>query len=140
MKNFPVELLVMIFFAGILVKPISGQTIEVKENIADSSKYGETFSAPSAYEPLTKIIYLNKYDYNYKLTKMILHELGHHIWFYGGIDTTAILADLVGEYFTKAEVIEMFADQHWRYFFNDASPAFRNIFYEFYNRENKSKK
>ena len=135
-----VELLVMLFFATIILSTsIMAQTIGVKKNIVDTSKYGETFSAPSAYDPLTKTIYLNYYDYDYKTAKMILHEIGHHIWFYGGIDTTAILADLKGEYFSHAEILELFAEQHWRYFFNDASPAFHNIFYQFYNRDESKK-
>ena len=138
-KAIPVELPVILFFALIMLMPIKAQTIELKKNIVDSVKYGESFYVKGAYDMDKKNILIQEGYYDYDLMRIFLHELGHHIWFYGGIDTTAILNNLAGEYFSKAEVMELFADQHWKYFFGDASPAFHNIFEAFYNRD-KSKK
>ena len=39
----------------------------------------------------------------------------------------------------RIEIMELFADQHWRYFFGDSSPAFHNIFEAFYNRDESKK-
>lgn len=138
-RAFPLKNLVILFFALIMLMPIKAQTIELRKNIVDSVKYGESFSARGAYDFNEKKILILKDYYDYDLMRIFLHELGHHIWHYGDIDTTAILNNLEGEYFSKVEVKELFADQHWRYFFGDASPAFHNIFEAFYNR-NKSKK
>ena len=140
MKAFPLKNLVILFFAvmsnTILV---NGQGIEYKKNIADSVKYGVELAVKGAYNAQEQKILLSSDWIDAGSIKVFLHELGHHIWFNGGIDTVAILNDLAGEYFTDIEIIELFADQHYRYFFNDASPAFRNIFEAFYNRV-KSKK
>ena len=130
---------VILFFALIMLVPIKAQTIELKKNIVDSVKYGEQMIVKGAYDIDAKKILIQQDYYDYTLMKIFLHELGHHIWFNGGVDTTAILNDLAGNYLTTAEVKELFAEQHWKYFFGDASPAFHNIFEAFYNRD-KSKK
>ena len=134
-----VDLPVILFFALIMLMPIKAQTIEYKKNIVDSVKYGIDLTVKGAYDIQDKKILLSDDWIDAGTIKVFLHELGHHIWFNGGIDTTAILNDLAGDYFTKAEIMELFADQHYRYFFSDASPAFHNIFEAFYNRD-KSKK
>lgn len=124
----------VLFFLAVALN-VNAQTIELRENIVDSVKYGQSFSIRGMYNVQDKKIMILEEYYDYNLMKIFLHELGHHIWFYGGIDTTAIFNDLAGEYFSNAEVKELFADQHWRYFFGDASPAFRYIFEAFYNRK-----
>lgn len=140
MKAFPLKNLVILFFAVMFSTIlVSGQSIEYKKNIADSIKYGVERSVGGYYSESTNKIYLSEEWVDKTTIKILLHELGHYIWFNGRIDTVAILNDLAGEYFTDIEIMELFADQHYRYFFNDASPAFRNIFEAFYNR-GKSKK
>lgn len=129
---------VMLFFVLILTTFINAQTIEYKKNIADTIKFGYEQDVKGAYNLGDATILLNKDWVDAPSIRIFLHELGHHIWFNGGIDTTAIL-NLAGDYLTRIDVMELFAEQHVKYFFNEAAPAFRNIFDAFYNR-NKNKK
>lgn len=134
-----VDLRVILFFALIMLMPIKAQTIEYKKNIVDSVKYGIDLTVKGAYRPSDSKILLDEGWIDAMSIRVFLHELGHHIWYNGNIDTTAILNDLAGQYFNIAEVKELFAEQHLKYFFNDCAPAFHNIFEAFYNRD-KSKK
>jgi len=133
-KAIPVELPVILFFVLIMLMPIKAQTIEYKKNIVDSIKYGVDLTVKGAYRLSESKILLDESWIDAGSIKVFLHELGHHIWFNGGIDTTAILNDLAGQYFSRVEIMELFADQHLKYFFNDCAPAFHNIFEAFYNR------
>lgn len=133
-KPVPVELPVILFFALIMLMPIKAQTIEYKKNIVDSVKYGIDLTVKGAYDTQSQKILLNDSWVDAGSIRIFLHELGHHLWYNGDIDTTAILNDLAGQYFNVAEVKELFAEQHMKYFFNDCAPAFHNIFEAFYNR------
>jgi len=62
--------------------------------------------------------------------KYFLHELGHHIWFYGDIDTTAYKE----KYSEFGNIRELFAHEHYYYFMGDAMEYSKEVFDKFYNR------
>ena len=120
--------LLLFFFTGY------SQTIEFVKSIKDTVKYGIEVEPKGAYNIGKQIIKLQENWVDARSVHVLLHELGHHLWYYGGIDTTMILLDLTGEYFNRSDVLELFAEEHWKYFFNDAAPKFKEIFDDFYNR------
>lgn len=110
------------------------QTIEIEKKMPDTSNFGIKLEAEGVYNPSTKIIGLSENYYDMDAVHSFIHELGHHIWYYGGIDTTTIIFSLESSYFSHNDILELFAEQHWKYFWNQAYPAFKKIFDEFYNR------
>ena len=121
----------------LLVSHTYAQQIQIKDQIADTSNFGEKLHVGGCYDSDTKLITIEKYSYDKDAIHIFIHELGHHIWSYGGVDTTAILNDLKGDYFTRSEIMELFAEEHWRYFWGQANPAFKKIFDRFYNRDSQ---
>ena len=70
---------------------------------------------------------------NPDVLRHFLHELGHHIWFYGGVDTAAFRED---NNWYWGDIKELFAHEHYYYFIGEAMSNNRKIFDEFYNRKN----
>jgi hypothetical protein len=66
------------------------------------------------------------------ILKQFLHELGHHIWFYGGIDTVAYK-----QIYKDDSVQERFAWEHYWYFTEQTDNYHKKIFDNFYNKESK---
>lgn len=67
---------------------------------------------------------------NPNVLKQFLHELGHHIWFYGGVDTLEYK-----KMFTDNNIWERFANEHYYYFLDETDYYHKEIFDKFYNKE-----
>ncbi len=91
----------------------------------------------AAYNITEKKIYLHWQDV--EAVNKFLHELGHHIWYYGGVDTITFKESVEVFEWTNAEIIEQFAHYHCDYWmglrWNSEADS---IFYKFYNRYERS--
>jgi hypothetical protein len=89
----------------------------------------------AAYSTGIKEIWLNADDKNSLAVERVLHELGHHIWFHGGVDTVAYK-----NRYNDGDVWEAFANDHVYYLLGWLNKNELNyqIFYEFYNRSNNN--
>ena len=67
---------------------------------------------------------------NPNILKQFLHELGHHVWFYGGVDTVAYR-----ETFKDENIWERFATEHYNYFLGETDYYNKEVFDKFYNRD-----
>ena len=68
---------------------------------------------------------------NPNVLKQFLHELGHHIWFYGGVDTT----EFKKRFYMFDNIPELFANEHYEYFVDKTCfPYSEALFDRFYNR------
>ena len=99
-----------------------------------STIYSQQIVSLSHFQPHYNVIKkeINLSGGNPNILKQFLHELGHHIWFYGGIDTIAYK-----EIFKGDNIWERFANEHYYYFLNETDYIHKKIFDDFYNRENK---
>jgi len=86
----------------------------------------------AAYSVNSTEIFMSDEDRNSIVLHKFLHELGHHIWYSGKVDTVAYK-----EYYKSSENIwEDFANDHYFYFMGWLNKKQLNyrIFLEFYNK------
>ena len=92
----------------------------------------------AAYSLSDKKIYLSWEDR--ETTEKFIHELGHHIWFYGDVDTLAFIESVKEFGWSWTTIREQFAYYHCDYWIGLRwNPEADSIFYKFYNKQPKWK-